>query len=71
MRFIEAELAIRFPVWHALAELIIGWDLQNYDYRWIVQVIKNCGLNREVIFTILDQYVDKKPTMIKRVIPHA
>ncbi len=71
MHFNEAELAIRVPVWHALAELFIGRNLQNYDYRWIAQVIKNCGSNREEIFTILDQYVDKRPTMIKRVIPHA
>ncbi|WP_353655493.1 hypothetical protein [Enterobacter sp. DE0047] len=34
-----------------------GRDLQDYDYRWIAQVLKHSGLNREEIFAILDQEV--------------
>ena len=101
MHFNETELAIRIPVWHALSELFTGRELQDYDYRWIAHVLKDCGLNREEIFAILDQevahalqanllynptpvmdgwseedikqlvteYVNKKPTIIERVIP--
>lgn len=57
MCFNEAELAIRIPVWHALSELFTGRDLQDYDYRWIAQVLKHSGPNREEIFAILDQEV--------------
>lgn len=101
MHFNKTELAIRIPVWHALSELFTGRELQDYDYRWIAQVLKESGLNREEIFAILDQevahalqanllynptpvmdgwseedikqlvteYVNKKPTIIERVIP--
>lgn len=101
MHFNETELAIRIPVWHALSELFTGRELQDYDYRWIAQVLKDSGLDREDIFAILDQevapalqanllynptpvmdgwseedikqlvteYVNKKPTIIERVIP--
>ncbi|WP_314420926.1 hypothetical protein [Pseudescherichia vulneris] len=101
MHFNETELAIRIPVWHALSELFTRRELQDYDYRWIAQVLKDSGLNREEIFAILDQevahalqanllynptpvmdgwseedikqlvteYVNKKPTIIERVIP--
>jgi len=101
MHFNETELAIRIPVWHALSELFTGRELQDYDYRWITQVLKDSELNREEIFAILDQevthalqanllynptpvmdgwseedikqlvteYVNKKPTIIERVIP--
>lgn len=57
MHFNETELAIRVPVWHALSELFTGRELQDYDYRWIAQVLKDSGLNREEIFAILDQEV--------------
>ena len=101
MHFNETELAIRIPVWHALSELFTGRELQDYDYRWIAQVLKDSGLNRKEIFAILDQevapalqanllynptpvmdgwseedikqlvteYVNKKSTIIERVIP--
>lgn len=101
MHFNETELAIRIPVWHTLSELFTGRELQDYDYRWIAQVLKDSGLNRKEIFAILDQevapalqanllynptpvrdgwseedikqlvteYVNKKPTIIERVIP--
>jgi len=101
MHFNETKLAIRIPVWHALSELFTGRELQDYDYRWIAQVLKDSGLNRKEIFAILDQevapalqanllynptpvmdgwseedikqlvteYVNKKPTIIERVIP--
>jgi len=57
MHFNETELAIRIPVWHALSELFTGRELQDYDYRWIAQELKDSGLNREEIFAILDQEV--------------
>lgn len=57
MHFNETELAIRIPVWHALSELFTGRELQDYDYRWITQVLKDSELNREEIFAILDQEV--------------
>lgn len=57
MHFNETELAIRIPIWHALSELFTGRELQDYDYRWIAQELKDSGLNREEIFAILDQEV--------------
>lgn len=57
MYFNETELAIRIPVWQALSELFTGRELQDYDYKWIAQVLKDSGLNREKIFAILDQEV--------------
>ena len=57
MHFNETELAIRIPVWHALSELFTGRELQDYDYRWIAQELKDSGLNLEEIFAILDQEV--------------
>lgn len=52
--FTEAELANRVPVWHALSELFTGRELQDYDYRWMAQRLKESGLSREEIFVILD-----------------
>lgn len=101
MHLTEAELASRVPVWYALSELFTGRELQDYDYRWIAQMLKESGKNREEIFNILDhevapalqanllynptpvmegwseeeikrlvtQYVNKKPTIIERVVP--
>ncbi|EMM6763488.1 DUF7079 family protein [Pluralibacter gergoviae] len=57
MRFTQAELTIRIPVWHALSELFTGRELQEYDYRWMAGVLKNSGLSREAIFEILDREV--------------
>ena len=57
MHFNETELAIRIPVWHALSELFTGRELQDYDYRWIAQELKDSVLNLEEIFAILDQEV--------------
>ncbi|GAL56415.1 hypothetical protein EV102420_02_00190 [Pseudescherichia vulneris NBRC 102420] len=57
MHFNETELAIRVTVWYALSELFTGRELQDYDYRWIAQELKDSGLNREEIFAILDQEV--------------
>jgi len=99
--FTGAGLANRVPVWHALSELFTGRELQDYDYRWMAQRLKESGLSREEIFVILDEevapalqanllynptpvmdgwseedikrlvteYVNKKPTIIERVIP--
>lgn len=57
MRFNEAELAIRIPVWHALPELFTGRELQDYDYRWIAQALKKSALSRKEISTVLDEEV--------------
>ncbi len=101
MHLTEAQLMTRVPVWHALSELFTGRELQDYDYRWMAQRLKESGLSREEIFVILDkevapalqanllynptpvmegwseddikqlvtEYVNKKPTIIERVIP--
>lgn len=57
MHLTEAELASRVPVWYALSELFTGRELQDYDYRWMAQVLKESGLSREEIFVILDEEV--------------
>lgn len=57
MHLSEAELVTRAPVWYALSELFTWRDLQDYDYRWMAQVLKDSGLSREEIFTILDEEV--------------
>ena len=57
MQLSEAELITRAPVWYALSELFTWRDLQDYDYRWMAQVLKDSGLSREEIFTILDEEV--------------
>ncbi|SFF29566.1 hypothetical protein SAMN05216563_12041 [Phytobacter palmae] len=57
MHLNEHYLAGRIPVWHALSELFTGRELQDYDYRWMAQVLKESGLSREKIFLILDEEV--------------
>ena len=57
MHFTEAELVSRVPVWYALSELFTGRELQDYDYRWMAQVLKESGFSREEIFVILDEEV--------------
>ncbi|WLI76286.1 hypothetical protein Q5705_17135 [Kosakonia sp. H02] len=57
MHLTEAQLVNRVPVWHALSELFTGRELQDYDYRWIAQRLKESGLSREEIFRILDEEV--------------
>lgn len=57
MQLSEAELITRAPVWYALSELFTWRDLQDYDYIWMAQVLKDSGLSREDIFTILDEEV--------------
>ncbi|MDV5353337.1 hypothetical protein QM201_00020 [Enterobacter asburiae] len=101
MHLTEAQLMTRVPVWHALSELFTGRELQDYDYRWMAQRLRESGVSREDIFVILDEevapalqtnllynptpvmdgwseddikqlvteYVNKKPTIIERVIP--
>ncbi|WP_129232810.1 DUF7079 family protein [Cronobacter condimenti] len=57
MHLDEDELIRRIPVWYALSELFTGRELQDYDYRWMAQVLKESGLSREKIFVILDEEV--------------
>jgi len=57
MHFTEGEIRSRVPVWYALSELFTGRELQDYDYRWMAQVLKESGLSREEIFEILDEEV--------------
>lgn len=57
MHLNEDELNRRIPVWYALSELFTGRELQDYDYRWMAQVLKESGLSRESVFLILDEEV--------------
>ncbi|EOC0418922.1 hypothetical protein ACI0Z1_003505 [Cronobacter malonaticus] len=57
MHLTNAEIASRVPVWYALSEIFTGRELQDYDYRWMAQVLKASGKNREEILTILDKEV--------------
>ncbi|EPT7031955.1 DUF7079 family protein [Cronobacter malonaticus] len=57
MHLTNAEIASRVPVWYALSEIFTGRELQDYDYRWMAQVLKASGKNREEILTILDEEV--------------
>ncbi|EOG5375708.1 hypothetical protein ACLE0G_000040 [Cronobacter turicensis] len=57
MYLTDAEIASRVPVWHALSEIFTGRELQDYDYRWMAQVLKASGKSREKILTILDEEV--------------
>ncbi|ELY2855747.1 hypothetical protein SMC92_002820 [Cronobacter dublinensis] len=57
MHLNEDELIRSIPVWYALSELFTGRELQDYDYRWMAQVLKESGLSREKIFLILDEEV--------------
>lgn len=55
MQLTDNDQANRITVWHALSELFTGRELQDYDYRWMAQVLKESGLSREEIFVILDE----------------
>lgn len=57
MHLTDAEIASRVPVWYALSEIFTGRELQDYDYRWMAQVLKASGKSREEILTILDEEV--------------
>ncbi|NCH53883.1 DUF7079 family protein [Cronobacter muytjensii] len=57
MHLTDAEIASRVPVWYALSEIFTGQELQDYDYRWMAQVLKETGKSREEILTILDEEV--------------
>ncbi|RDT54773.1 hypothetical protein DXF93_10985 [Escherichia coli] len=57
MHLNEDELNRRISVWYALSELFTGRELQDYDYRWMAQVLKESGLSRESVFLILDEEV--------------
>ncbi|EGT4370842.1 hypothetical protein SNQ26_003000 [Cronobacter malonaticus] len=57
MHLTDGEIASRVPVWHALSEIFTGRELQDYDYRWMAQVLKASGKSREEILTILDEEV--------------
>lgn len=57
MHLTDAEIASRVPVWYALSEIFTGRELQDYDYRWMAQVLKETGKSREEILTILDEEV--------------
>ncbi|MGG7519865.1 DUF7079 family protein [bacterium BS0013] len=101
MHLTEIQLITRVPVWHALSELFTGRELQEYDYRWMAEVLNKSGLSREEIFKIVDEevapalqanllynptpvmdgwseeeikrlvtaYLNRKPTIIERIIP--
>lgn len=39
----ENEIERRVPVWIALSELFAGKELQDYDYRYIAETLRNSG----------------------------
>ncbi|NUW65979.1 hypothetical protein HUZ94_20500 [Cronobacter sakazakii] len=57
MHLTDTEIADRVPVWYALPEIFTGRELQDYDYRWMAQVLKASGKSCEEILTILDEEV--------------
>lgn len=57
MHLTDTEIADRVPVWYALSEIFTGRELQDYDYRWMAQVLKASGKSCEEILTILDEEV--------------
>lgn len=44
-------------VWHALSGIFTGRELQDCDYQWMAQMLKESGLSREKIFLILNEEV--------------
>ncbi|KAA8998050.1 hypothetical protein FJU30_16650 [Affinibrenneria salicis] len=57
MKLSDHELSKRVLVWHALSDLFTARELQDYDYQWMVKVLKESGLSRETIFQIIDNEV--------------
>ncbi|EOI3453957.1 hypothetical protein QMT04_04570 [Cronobacter sakazakii] len=47
MHLTDTEIADRVPVWYALSEIFTGRELQDYDYRWMAQVLKASGKSCE------------------------
>ncbi|MFE8102028.1 hypothetical protein RBA71_11070 [Brenneria goodwinii] len=57
MKLSDHELSKRVLVWHALSDLFTARELQDYDYQWMVKVLKESGLSKETIFQIIDEEV--------------
>ncbi|QTF09810.1 hypothetical protein HC231_19190 [Brenneria izadpanahii] len=57
MKLSDHELTTRVLVWHALSDLFTARELQDYDYQWMVKVLKESGLSKETIFQIIDDEV--------------
>ncbi|AHK18996.1 hypothetical protein B7R74_04850 [Yersinia pseudotuberculosis] len=57
MNFTEDELSRRIPVWYALSDLFTARELQDYDYKWMAEVLNASGYSRETLFEILDEEV--------------
>ncbi|MFE8114985.1 DUF7079 family protein [Brenneria goodwinii] len=57
MKLSDHELSKRVLVWHALSDLFTARELQDYDYQWMVKVLKESGLSKETIFQIIDDEV--------------
>lgn len=51
------EIDKRTPVWEALSELFVGKELQEYDYRYIADVLSRSGYSLDVLETILQDEV--------------
>ncbi|WP_168197574.1 DUF7079 family protein [Brenneria corticis] len=45
MKLSDHELSKRVLVWHALSDLFTARELQDYDYQWMVKVLKESGLS--------------------------
>lgn len=57
MNFTEHELSRRMLVWHALSDLFTARELQDYDYKWMAEVLNASGYSQEMLFKILDEEV--------------
>lgn len=57
MLLLEKAQSNRATVWLALSELFTARELQDYDYKWMVLLLKESGMSRDEIFRIIDEEV--------------
>jgi len=57
MLLLEKAQSNRATVWLALSVLFTARELQDYDYKWMVLLLKESGMCRDEIFLILDEEV--------------
>ncbi len=57
MLLLEKAQSNRATVWLALSVLFTARELQAYDYKWMVLLLKESGMCRDEIFLILDEKV--------------
>ncbi|KVT37140.1 hypothetical protein WL19_30810 [Burkholderia ubonensis] len=47
----------RAPVWQALAELFVGRELQDHDYKWVAGILQSSGYSLDELEHILREEV--------------